>query len=961
MKHNSTDTPVIAEKDRNLPEKRLFISLTPECPYWTEGKYVVLSCGLLRDIVYEIGSELAFMVKEHDVSDKYALLVDFKAERPEEYAGIAYQIKAKLIESFFAEKIPDEVDFSFPDSYIDWLCYSTNQVRVEIGRKLRDKNGTITLSPFDIYDEYIKEGVLEKITRLVKSEPTITIYTVVNTKIAAGPFFNSIKEANPNICYKPFDGEWITHELGYMHGTGIGTEKSPHKALKLYRKAADLGSAVGAWNAGIYYEKGIGVQADQAKAFEYYLLAANRNYSRAFAEVGNRYHTGNGVGKDVVKAVEWYKKALPQKQPWVYRCLANLYREDNDVEKNLPEALRLHQFAADNGDKWAQLALGQMYLEGQGVEINEQKAKAYLQKAADAALTEAYEPLAGLLIEEACNTVSEDAQRSSIIFTSAIALLEKLGGEVKACQYLLSLPDKAEYRSLILKYLTQVRDNGYETKFMYAKFINDHPDVEIEGKTLPPLAVKTKVKEILNDILYHKPAMDLMMEINREIIKELEEQKESENQKAEIERLRAEEEKRIKAEQERIRTEEEERIRAEQERIREAEAIERQKEQHKYVDSISHYSNGIPVNRLLNISEFNESSNKGYIISVDDMFLQPGSLVPEFAGGRQLIEFARKGFPQAMAMLGFCLLKYNPDCRQAADLVVKAVDGTNEAVEHFAGMSDIYKKLDDSHAQKVSSTINEQLFTGLAANRGVTGDCYALLSALYMSGTGVEKDAGKAIRFVQEGARMGSDIAYYLLGVWHERGLGVEQNLKAAGDYYGKSGLTAAKYLKTRLYHRSYRYKDLEELVNLYKEIDDSRAYSKAADLLLTLGKRPDAVALYEKTLTCNDYSPSAKRYARYKLQSLGGSVPEEEAKNPFIPYPTVYFSKDGFSTEEPKESECVKCDCKESNRATQLFDVITAAPFHEEPEYIKVLKHGGFKTEKNDGKDWLTRLFNHK
>lgn len=879
MKHNPTDSPVIAEKDKNIPDKRLFISLTTDWPYWTEGQYVVLSCDLLTDVVYEIGSELAFMVKEHDIPDKHALLFDFKAERPEEYAKIADQIQTKLISSFFAAEIPDEVDFSFPESYVDWLCYSTNQDRAAIGRKLRDKNASITLSPVDIYDEYIKEGVLEKITRLIKNEPTITIYSVVNTKIAEGPFFNSIKEANPNICYKPFSEAWITFELGYMHGNGIGGEKNLFKALGFYCKAADLGSAFGARNAGSYYANGTGVQVDQTKAFEYYLLAANRNYSKAFGEVGNRYHNGNGVEKDLKKAVEWYVKALPQKQPWVYRCLAQIYREGKDVEQNLPEALRLYQFAADNGDKWAQQAAGDMLVKGEGTEADEEKGFEYLKKAADAKLGYAIK-LCGDL---AANGVGEFGRIPKL--EEPLKYYDQLKeGPILSAQFLVTFPLTEDNASQIFDKLAEYSEKDNNVRYLYIKYIYEHQDMAARfDKRMNGRAELSDIVKLLEYAANKKntPAATLLIQIKAAI--------------EDIERRKAEELER------------------------------KQNEQNEYISKISIACEGANI-----VDIYNEN-------------ISP-----------QLVNYANKGIPRAMAQLGFALLKYNPECKEAAQLVIKSVEGTDNAVLFYKELAETYDKLDLQSRERV--WFSKEPFQKWSNSRGVTPDCYIPLAIMYMSGTGVAKNETKAISLLEKAIDAGCGVALLIMGICHEKGIGVSESFDEAINYYERcyeinefskeSGL--AEYLKARLIERM-SHSSNDELVELYNG-GDVRSDLKLVDLKLRQGNKTGAIRHLHRVLTHLPGRNLIDRnaivdYAIMKYKELNESYPKyrEKGAREFSPYPAVYFNKKGISLEKPTEEEYIKCDCIESNRAVKLFDVITAAPFYEEPEYVQMQKEKVF------------------
>lgn len=84
-------------------------------------------------------------------------------------------------------------------------------------------------------------------------------------------------------------------ELGMMHGTGKGVERSETKAVEWFHKAAILGNAAAQFNMGISYEQGKGVQQDLNEAIEWYEKAAENGSTKANSNLANLY-SGNCGG-----------------------------------------------------------------------------------------------------------------------------------------------------------------------------------------------------------------------------------------------------------------------------------------------------------------------------------------------------------------------------------------------------------------------------------------------------------------------------------------------------------------------------------------------------------------------------------------------------------------------------------------------------------------------------------------
>ena len=103
------------------------------------------------------------------------------------------------------------------------------------------------------------------------------------------------------------DGYWIL-ALAYQHGRGVNEDID--KALELYQKGAEAGSAACMHNLGCEYMSGENVHKDTQKAFELIKTAAEQGYGLAMRDLGKCYQFAKGTSGNMKKAVEWYEKAL---------------------------------------------------------------------------------------------------------------------------------------------------------------------------------------------------------------------------------------------------------------------------------------------------------------------------------------------------------------------------------------------------------------------------------------------------------------------------------------------------------------------------------------------------------------------------------------------------------------------------------------------------------------------------
>ena len=99
--------------------------------------------------------------------------------------------------------------------------------------------------------------------------------------------------------------------LAYDNGEGVRQDK--FKAVKLYTKACDGGSANGCSDLGAMYDNGEGVRQDKFKAVELYTKACDGGSANGCSNLGAMYDNGEGVKLDKKRALALFGKACDLK------------------------------------------------------------------------------------------------------------------------------------------------------------------------------------------------------------------------------------------------------------------------------------------------------------------------------------------------------------------------------------------------------------------------------------------------------------------------------------------------------------------------------------------------------------------------------------------------------------------------------------------------------------------------
>lgn len=153
--------------------------------------------------------------------------------------------------------------------------------------------------------------------------------------------------------------------VGYSYSSGEGTGRNPRMAAYWYKKAADAGDELGAFNYGFCLDAGYGVKPDPKRAAVYYRRAARHGNSLAMFNLALLHESGNGVSKSTRSAQRLFQKCAETGNPDAMFCLAmNILGKRRVPSKNVEAATYWLSEAASKGHKEAKEQLDSLRVSG---------------------------------------------------------------------------------------------------------------------------------------------------------------------------------------------------------------------------------------------------------------------------------------------------------------------------------------------------------------------------------------------------------------------------------------------------------------------------------------------------------------------------------------------------------------------------------------------------------------------
>lgn len=173
--------------------------------------------------------------------------------------------------------------------------------------------------------------------------------------------------------------------MAHCHRAGVhGIQANEEEALRLFRKAADMGGVEAQKEMGDAHFKGTcGLPQDIAAALMWYRSAALGGNVNAQLAIANYYEEAIGGARDPAAAASFYGMAVKQGDAEAAYCLALMLEAGDGVPCDEDESVRLFRVAAVRNHRGAQWELAQAYEEGRGgLRVNMDAAMYWYRRAA---------------------------------------------------------------------------------------------------------------------------------------------------------------------------------------------------------------------------------------------------------------------------------------------------------------------------------------------------------------------------------------------------------------------------------------------------------------------------------------------------------------------------------------------------------------------------------------------------
>lgn len=237
--------------------------------------------------------------------------------------------------------------------------------------------------------------------------------------------------------------EFALNNLAVCYWYGDGVEKDPEFAIKLAKKAYELGNIsastnIDHWESDLFIQKGNAIydqaeeyfsQKQYAQAFELYKQANELYQNRlAIRKLGLCYEYGYGITVNKISAIQYYQKAISvqdNKAPEnLKQLIASLEAQESyelaivfERNKKYELAFQLLIQAAKNNYIPSYFKIGYFYDEGLGIKTDYTKAAQWYHKGCDNKCSLSANNL-GLLYESG-NGVSHDKKKALELFKFA--------------------------------------------------------------------------------------------------------------------------------------------------------------------------------------------------------------------------------------------------------------------------------------------------------------------------------------------------------------------------------------------------------------------------------------------------------------------------------------------------------------------------------------------------------------
>jgi TPR repeat protein len=158
------------------------------------------------------------------------------------------------------------------------------------------------------------------------------------------------------------------------YGGMLGKRGDPVAEFNHYKKAAELGDMLGAYNLGVAYRDGIGTDVNGEEAARWFDKAAASGDETAAFNLGVLLDDGSLVPEDNARAGAFYRLAADAGNVDAMINLGLMLESGEGVTQDLAAAAQYFKQAADRGDSYGKLKFGLMQQSGTGIVKNIEQA-----------------------------------------------------------------------------------------------------------------------------------------------------------------------------------------------------------------------------------------------------------------------------------------------------------------------------------------------------------------------------------------------------------------------------------------------------------------------------------------------------------------------------------------------------------------------------------------------------------
>lgn len=185
---------------------------------------------------------------------------------------------------------------------------------------------------------------------------------------------------------------YAAYYIAQMYRYGEYVTKDNDTAQRYYKQALsgflkiesdDMANDDLFYKLGQMFNLGLGTDSDVTKAIKYFKRSAEMNNKNGLFEYGKALLIGEHIPQDTDSTVKLLEKAVKLKNSNAKRFLALEYISEEHLEQDIEKGIALLTECADSGDVIASYRLGKIYLQGEIMPQNLDKAERYLLLATD--------------------------------------------------------------------------------------------------------------------------------------------------------------------------------------------------------------------------------------------------------------------------------------------------------------------------------------------------------------------------------------------------------------------------------------------------------------------------------------------------------------------------------------------------------------------------------------------------